>query len=62
MNHKGRVQMTIGWVLGLLLLFSTVVVSRIDGSMSIAALFFIAMYIEKKLSIHLEVLDRVMRP
>jgi len=61
MNHKGRVQMTRGWVLGLLLLFSMVILSRIDGSLSIAVLFFIAMYIKKKLSIHLEVLERVMR-
>lgn len=61
MNHKGRVQMTGGWVLGLLLLFTTVILPRIDRYLRIAALFFIAMYIKKKLSIHLEVLGRVMR-
>jgi hypothetical protein len=60
MNHKGRVQMTSGWVIGLLILFSIILLSRIDGSLSIAALFFIAVYIKKKLSIHLEVLERVM--
>jgi hypothetical protein len=60
MNHKGRVQMTSGWVIGLLILFSVIILSKIDGSLSIAALFFIAMYIKKKLSIHLEVLERVM--
>ena len=59
MNHKGRVQMTNGWVLGILLLLSCFL-NSINGSLCIAALFFIALYIKKKLSIHLEVLERVM--
>ncbi len=60
MNHKGRTQMASGWKMGLPLLLSFILLPSLDGLLPITCLFLTAMYVKRKLSIHLEVLERVM--